>query len=71
MEVVVLNEYESEEVNGGGPIEMAAGAVAGGMVGAIVSLPYAAVKDDPSAVGRGAILGASVGAFIGAGCPMP
>ena len=66
-----LQKFEAEEINGGGVASLAAGALAGAMIGSIVSLPYAAYKSDIRVVGKGAIAGGSVGAFIGAGCPLP
>lgn len=67
----VLNEREYQELNGGGVVSCVAGAMAGAIIGTMVSLPYAAYKGSASAVGHAAILGASVGAYAGAGCPLP
>lgn len=66
-----LKEFEIEEISGGGFASLTAGALAGGLIGAIVSLPYAAYKGEGRVVGKAAIAGASVGAFVGAGCPLP
>lgn len=66
-----LDEYEIQEIDAGGLASCAAGAMAGGLIGAIVSLPYAAYKGSLSTVGHAAIAGASTGAFVGAGCPLP
>lgn len=70
-EFTELNENEIQEINAGGVASCIAGALAGGMIGAIVSLPYAAYKGSLSAVGHAAITGASTGAYVGAGCPLP
>lgn len=68
---ITLKHDEMQDVNGGGFISMVAGALAGAIIGTYVSLPVAVIKNDASIVGKGAILGGSAGAYIGAGCPMP
>lgn len=66
-----LKENECVEIDGGGFASLFAGGLAGGMIGAIVSLPYAAYKGNGKIVAKAAIAGASAGAYIGAGCPLP
>lgn len=70
-EFVVLNENEIEELNGGGVASAFAGTLAGALIGTFVSLPYAAYKGDASIIGHAAIMGGSVGMYVGAGCPLP
>jgi len=69
-----MNELTISELNnidGGGFLSCAAGGVAFAMIGAIVSLPVAAVTGDASVIGHTAILAGSVGMYVGAGCPFP
>ena len=70
-EFIELNENEVHEIDAGGVVSCVAGTMAGGLIGAIVSLPYAAYKGSLSSVGHAAIAGASAGAYVGAGCPLP
>lgn len=70
-EFVTLKNDEMLDINGGGVVSMAAGALAGAIIGGYVALPVAVVKKDPSIAAKGAILGGSVGAYVGAGCPLP
>ena len=69
--LILLNDDELSEFDGGGVASMAAGAIAGAMIGTIISLPAAAVTGDTSLVGKAAIAGGSIGAYVGAGCPLP
>lgn len=66
-----IEKNEMESINGGGLLSCAAGALAGALIGSIVALPGAAISGKPSAVGHGAILGASAGAFVGGYAPAP
>ena len=69
---VVLDMDECVEINAGiGPASVVAGAMAGAIIGTFVMLVPAAVSQDPSMVGHGALLGASIGAWVGAGSPLP
>ena len=69
--LILLNDDELSEFDGGGVASMAAGAIAGAMIGTIISLPAAAVTGDTSSVGKAEIAGGSIGAYVGAGCPLP
>ncbi len=66
-----LSVAELSIIDGGGLISSVAGGLAFAMIGAIVSLPVAAVTRDASVVGHTAILAGSVGLYVGAGCPFP
>ena len=66
-----ISTYELDDINGGGLLTCAAGAIAGGLIGINVSLPYAVITGNTSAIGRATILGASVGAFVGGFTPLP
>lgn len=66
-----LKVLETEGISGGGLASLAAGTLAGGLIGTFVSLPYAAYRGDVRIVGKAAIIGGSAGAYIGAGCPLP
>ena len=67
----VLSKNEVEEVNGGGVASLVAGTLAGAIIGSMISLPYAAYKNDANIVAKAAIAGGSIGAYVGAGCPLP
>ncbi len=58
-------------VEGGGIVSCVAGGLAFALIGAIVSLPFAAVTGDGAIVGKAATLSGSVGMWVGAGCPLP
>lgn len=66
-----LKKFEIDEIYGGGIASLAAGTLAGGLIGTFVSLPYATYKGDIRIIGKAAIIGSSAGAYIGAGCPLP
>ena len=67
----VLEMNECIEIDAGGVAAAVAGAMAGAMIGTFASLIPAVVAQDPSIVGHGAILGASIGTWVGAGAPLP
>ena len=67
----VLDMDECVEIDAGGVASAVAGAMAGAIIGTFVMLVPAAVSQDPSMVGHGALLGASIGAWVGAGSPLP
>ena len=50
---------------------LVAGTLAGAIIGSMISLPYAAYKNDANIVAKAAIAGGSIGAYVGAGCPLP
>ena len=66
-----MTREEMEVVEGGGVASLFAGALAGAMIGSMVALPYAAYEGDITIVGKTAIMGASIGSYVGAGCPLP
>ncbi len=69
---VVLDMDECVEINAGiGPASVVAGAMAGAIIGTFATFVPAVVAKDPSIVGHGALLGAAIGAFIGAESPLP
>lgn len=70
-EFINLKQDEMQDINGGGLVSMVAGGLAGAIIGVYVTLPVALIKNDASIVAKGAILGGSVGAYVGAGCPLP
>lgn len=70
-EFLILTQDEMHDITGGGVVSLVAGGLAGALIGFYVSIPVAIVSNDPSVIAKGAILGGSAGAYIGAGCPLP
>lgn len=66
-----LTVKELETIDGGGFLSMVAGGLAGALIGVHAGMVAYAVTGDVSTIGKGTIIGASAGMYVGAGCPLP